>query len=69
LATALRLREICETYLAPGGTALFADPFRAQSLPMLEAMEQRGWRVSLSQWTITVESGTRRIAVHEASRR
>lgn len=63
-----RLREICEIYLAPGGTALFADPFRSQSLPMLEAMEQRGWRVSLSRWTITVESGTRRIAVYEAAR-
>ncbi len=64
-----RLRAICEAYLAPGGTALFADPFRAQSLPMLEAMEHSGWRVSLASWTITVESGIRRIAVYEASRR
>jgi predicted nicotinamide N-methyase len=64
-----RLRAICEAYLAPQGTALFADPFRAQSLPMLEAMEQRGFRVSLAKWTVTVESGTRTIAVYEASRR
>jgi predicted nicotinamide N-methyase len=63
-----RLRAICDAYLAPGGTALFADPFRAQSLPMLEVMEQHGWRVSLAKWTISVESGNRAIAVYEASR-
>ena len=63
-----RLRALCETYLAPGGTALFSDPFRAQSLPMLETMEQSGWRVSLAKWSIGVESGKRTIAVYEASR-
>src|SRR3954468_8836612 len=31
-----RLRALCDAYLAPHGTALFSDPFRAQSLPMLE---------------------------------
>src|SRR5262245_19359918 len=40
-----RLRAISDAYLAHGGTVLFADPCRAQSLPMLEAMEQNGWRV------------------------
>ena len=30
-------------YLAPGGVVLFSDPFRSQSLPMLEAMEASGW--------------------------
>ena len=64
-----RLRAICEAYLAPGGVALFADPFRAQSLPMLEAMEGSGWRVAFAKWSIEVESGTRTIAVYEASRR
>jgi predicted nicotinamide N-methyase len=63
-----RLIALCEANLAPGGVALFSDPFRAQSLPMLEAMEARGWRVSFAKWTITVESGTRTIAVYEASR-
>ena len=75
-----RLRAICDSYLAPGGTALFADPFRAQSLPMLEAMELGGWRVSLAKWSIQVEArgsahaqseqtGARAIAVYEAVRR
>jgi methyltransferase-like protein 23 len=64
-----RLREICDRYLAPGGTVLFSDPFRSQSLPMLEQMEASGWRVSLAKWSIHVESGTRSIAVYEAARR
>jgi predicted nicotinamide N-methyase len=63
-----RLRLICESYLSPRGVALFSDPFRAQSLPMLEAMAERGWHVSLAKWTIGVENGTRTIAVYEASR-
>jgi predicted nicotinamide N-methyase len=63
-----RLRELCDLYLAPGGTVLFSDPFRAQSLPMLEAMEQSGWRVSLAKWSISVDSGKRTIAVYEAAR-
>jgi predicted nicotinamide N-methyase len=63
-----RLRALCDAYLAPGGTALFSDPFRAQSLPMLEAMEQSGWRVSLAKWSIEVDSGKRTIAVYEAAR-
>lgn len=63
-----RLRELCDAYLAPRGTVLFADPFRAQSLPMLEAMERVGWKVSLAKWSISVESGTRSIAIYEAAR-
>ena len=64
-----RLRAICDEYLAPGGTVLFSDPFRAQSLPMLETMAASGWRVSLAKWSIQVESGIRTIAVYEAQRR
>ena len=74
-----RLRALCDLYLAPSGIALFSDPFRAQSLPMLETMEERGWRVSLAKWSIAVEAGgtareqnehrgQRTIAVYEASR-
>ncbi|MDB4975936.1 MAG: hypothetical protein JWN48_4277 [Myxococcaceae bacterium] len=61
-----RLRAICDAYLAPGGTVLFSDPLRSQSLPMLESMEASGWRVSLAKWTIEVETGKRTIAVYEA---
>lgn len=64
-----RLRQICDAYLAPGGKALFSDPLRAQSLPMLEAMEASGWRVSLAKWSVQVESSARTIAVYEAVRR
>ena len=63
-----RLRAICEAHLAPGGTVLFSDPFREQSLPVLEAMEREGWRVALAKWSIEVESGARTIAVYELSR-
>lgn len=63
-----RLRAICSTYLAPSGVALFSDPFRAQSLPMLEAMEADGFHVSLAKWTLEVEAGMRTIAVYEARR-
>ena len=63
-----RLRAICDAYLAPGGVVLFSDPLRSQSLPMLEAMEATGWRVSLAKWSVEVETGTRTIAVYEASR-
>ena len=63
-----RLHTICDDYLAPRGLVMFSDPFRAQSLPMLEKMEASGWRVSLSKWSIQVESGARTIAVYEAER-
>ena len=64
-----RLRAICDAYLAPGGVVLFSDPFRSQSLPMLETMEASGWSVSLAKWSIQVETSARSIAVYEAVRR
>jgi methyltransferase-like protein 23 len=63
-----RLRAICDEYLAPGGKVLFSDPLRSQALPMLEAMAASGWRVSLSKWSVQVESGVRTIVVYEATR-
>jgi predicted nicotinamide N-methyase len=63
-----RLRAICDEYLAPDGKVLFSDPLRSDSLPMLEAMAASGWRVSLSKWSIEVETGVRTIAVYEAMR-
>jgi predicted nicotinamide N-methyase len=64
-----RLRAICDQYLAPGGKVLFSDPFREQSLPMLEAMEASGWHVSFAKWSVQVEDSARMIAVYEAVRR
>jgi predicted nicotinamide N-methyase len=63
-----RLRAICERHLAPHGSVLFSDPLREQSLPMLEAMEASGFRVSLAKWSVEVEGGVRTIAVYEATR-
>jgi len=64
-----RLRAICETHLAPGGRVLFSDPFREQSLPLLESMEASGWRASLAKWSIELAHGQRAIAVYELARR
>jgi predicted nicotinamide N-methyase len=63
-----RLRAICDDFLAPEGRVLFSDPLRSQALPMLEAMAASGWRVSLSKWSIEVETGVRGIAIYEATR-
>lgn len=65
----VRLREICERYLAPAGRVVFADPLRAASLEMLGAMEAGGWAISLAKWNIEVEAGPRSIAIYEASKR
>jgi len=63
-----RLRAICEAHLAPGGSVLFSDPFREQSLPLLESMEASGWRASLAKWSIELAEGQRSIAVYELTR-
>lgn len=63
-----RLRAICAQYLASGGRVLFSDPLREQSLPMMEAMDADGWRVSLTKWSVAVEDGSRSIAIYEAAR-
>lgn len=63
-----RLRAICESYLAPDGQVVFADPLRAESLTMLGELEASGWRVSVSKWTIEVDAGPRSIALYEAVR-
>lgn len=63
------LRRICETRLAPGGCVLFSDPFREQSLPLLEQMEAGAWRVSLAKYAIRLASDERPIAVYQLVRR
>jgi methyltransferase-like protein 23 len=59
------LRRIFESNLAAGGRVLLSDPFRASSLPLLEAMEADGWRVTLSKWSVGEEESPRAIAVYE----
>ena len=62
------LRHIFETNLAPGGTVLLADPFRAPSLPMLEQMEADGWRVALDKWTVGLAPPLRAVGVYALTR-
>lgn len=51
-ATHDALRRIFATNLAPGGRVLVADPFRKNSLRLLEGMEADGWAVAMSKWTV-----------------
>jgi predicted nicotinamide N-methyase len=46
------LRGIFARNLAPGGRVLLADPFRAVSLRLLEALDADGWTVAMSKWTV-----------------
>lgn len=62
------LRRIFDENLAPGGTILLSDPFRKSSFMLLEAMEEDGWNVSVSKWTVGVEPPERSIAVFEVTR-
>ncbi len=47
------LRRIFETNLASGGgRVLLSDPFRAAGLPLLEALQENGWNVALTKWSL-----------------
>lgn len=59
------LRRIFETNLAQGGRILLSDPFRAVSLRLLEALEEDGWAVTLSKWSVGEEASPRPVAVYE----
>ena len=59
------LRHIFESNLAPSGRLLMADPFRPRSLPLLEALESDGWKISLSKWTVGETENRLPIGVYE----
>lgn len=59
------LRRVFEGNLAPGGRVLLADPFRAASLRLLEALEADGWSVALAKWKVGEETAPRAIGVFE----
>jgi len=63
------LRAIFEANLAPGGTILVSDPFRRQSIALLEAMEADGWNVTMSKWTVGIAPPERPVGVFELTRR
>lgn len=62
------LRRIFEINLAPGGRILLSDPFRAVSLKLLESLEQDGWLINLSKWSVGEESSLRPIGIFELTR-
>jgi predicted nicotinamide N-methyase len=59
------LRRIFERNLAPGGRVLLADPFRATSLRLLEALEADGWTVAIAKWNVGAEETPRPVGVFE----
>lgn len=63
------LRAIFETNLAPGGAVLVADPLRKQSFALLETLEEAGWKISMSKWSVGIEPPPRTVGVFELSRR
>jgi predicted nicotinamide N-methyase len=46
------LRRIFAQNLAPRGRILVADPFRLRSVDLLQRLEDDGWTVRMSKWTI-----------------
>lgn len=59
------LQRIFAANLAPGGRLLLSDPFRKPSFALLQAMEEGGWTVALSKWTVGEERAPRAVGVFE----
>lgn len=59
------LRLLFETQLAPGGRVLLADPFREESLLLLETLEASGWSIALTKWSVGEAATPRAIGVYE----
>jgi hypothetical protein len=59
------LWRILERNLAPGGRVLVADPFRAVSLRLLEALEAADWTIAMSRWSVGLEATPRAVGVFE----
>lgn len=62
------LQGIFDANLAPGGTILLADPFRKDSITLLEAMEAGGWNVTMNKWTVGIAPPPRPVGVFELTR-
>ena len=59
------LERIFGQNLAPGGRVLLTDPFREVSLTLLETLEQGGWTIALSKWSVGDERQPRAIGLFE----
>ncbi|HYD52199.1 MAG TPA: methyltransferase domain-containing protein [Gemmatimonadaceae bacterium] len=62
------LRRLFASNLANGGRVLVADPFRAMSLRLLEALDADGWTIALAKWTVGEAGAERPIGVFELTR-
>lgn len=62
------LLRIFDCNLAPGGRILLADPFRSASIRLLESMEQDGWRVAVTRWSINGGATPRPVGTFELTR-
>jgi predicted nicotinamide N-methyase len=63
-----QLRQIFDTNLAPGGRLLLSDPFRSESIGLLEVMAAEGWNVAFNKWTVGVVPPPRPVGVFELTR-
>jgi len=59
------LRRIFAANLAPGGRVLLADPFRAASIRLLEALEADDWSIALSKWQVGEAATMRPVGLFE----
>jgi predicted nicotinamide N-methyase len=62
------LRRIFDTNLAARGAVLLADPFRAASMQLLEAMAAEGWQIAMDKWTVGIAPPLRPIGVFTLTR-
>jgi predicted nicotinamide N-methyase len=59
------LREIFRSNLSPGGRLLVTDPFRPHSLRFLEALENEGWKMTMTKWVLGDDEEPRHIGAFE----
>jgi len=59
------LRRILTQNLAPGGRALLSDPLRLTSHGFLESMDEAGWQITGTTWTIDEGDAARSICLYE----
>lgn len=62
------LRQIFEMNLSASGRLIISDPFRASSITLMEELQNDGWTVAITKWTIGEEARRRAIGIFELSR-
>lgn len=60
-----QLHHIFESNLKPDGKILLSDPFREASLNLLEKMEEKGWLITMSKWSIGENTSARPVGIFE----